>query len=457
MTNPLQSHLTQLKAEFDEVLFDAFVAPCVVQQEQDRYLILAPNNATEAWLKRHLAAPLAAALAADDDPRRLDFALMPADARPAVASDESLALGSEPRQPTPSQPRRPNTAANTGLVERYTFDNFISGKANEAALSLAQHIAKGQATDTLPNPFFLYGSTGLGKTHLAHALGNAYLQNDPSRRVLLTTAQAYKDDVVRAYKLDKAEAFKQRYQHLDLLIIDDIQYMGGDKVRTQEEFFYLFNHLNESNKSIVVTCDRAPTRIDKFPPRLVSRLNAGASITITPPEFELRVEILTYKAKKMGSDLPTEVIHFIAEHIKSSVRELEGAVMQVILRAGFERVPATIPSCRRVLANLIAQTQINNAAYPDLIKEKVAEHYHIRTAELSSRSRQGRIVLPRHVAAYLCRQMTDLSLPEIARHFNRNHTTIIHSCNHIEQKIAQDSDFKEDLKFLQMSIKDSLS
>lgn len=447
MSNPLASHFDHLRADFDSVLFETFVDACTVQQDVDRYLIITPNRATEKWLRQNFAKPLAARLQDAQDPRKIEFAINPTAAAPTPPPT--------PRPLVP-QPAKAKAQKTTGLITTNNFAAFVPGDANETALMVARKIAEGGDSAKALTPFFLYGSTGVGKTHLAHAIGNEYLCNYPQRRVLFTTARGYMKNVVDAVRNKQVDAFKHRYQSLDLLIIDDIHSIGGDSiVRTQNELLELLNHFADHGKPLIFTCDRPPGKVE-LPPRLSSRVNKGITMVISPPGFGLRMSILAHKAKaERNMTLADDVVQFIASHVKSDVRALEGALLRVFVYAGFRNTAPTVAICREALPDLIQKS--NAPIHPDLIKEKVARHYHVRIADLSSKRKSQTIAQARHCACYLCRQMTTLSLPDIARHFNRVHTSVMHSCKVIEKQLTHDSSFQGELKLLEMSIRDTLN
>lgn len=440
-----QDYWKQLQTHFDAASYNAFVKPSRVELKDDTLNIISPNKATERWLRKNLAPMLKDTMQEQlGRPLPLSYHISDTPANGHMA-EEKVA-------PTFTSTLT-SARSKHNLQARFRFNNFIPGRANEIPLIAAKKIAQGALDDDQINPLFIYGSTGLGKTHLIHAIGNEYLKNFPERQVLYISSRIFLNEVVNAYRLGRQEQFKNRYQDLDLLIVDDIQYIGGDKVRTQEEFFFLFNMLHERNKSIVISCDRAPSQITDLPQRLTTRFNAGLPTHITPPEFELRADILRQKAKTRRIRLNDEVVEFIAEHIKSNVRELEGAINRVQAMAEFQQTEPTLTLCRKAIEDLIGHA--NAQLHPDAIKEKVANFYSIRTADLSSKKRNRSIVMPRQIAMYLCRQMTNLSLPEIGKHFGkRNHTTVLHSCRQIEEKIKNNPGLWDEIKQLQISIKD---
>lgn len=443
-----------LQGQFDAQTFNAFIAPTVFALTDGNLTLAVPNAATERWMRKNTEAALKQAIKAElGEEVQVVYRINPnaplAPATPVAGrtTSESVAAMPEAALPPPYQAKQGNR---TNLSDKYQFSNFVRGHANEIALIAAQNIAKG---DSSINPLFVYGSAGLGKTHLIQAIGNTYAANFPRRRVYYTSGRAFMNEVVAAFRQNKSDQFKNRYHNLDLLIVDDIQYIGGDKARTQEEFFFLFNTLHESNKSLVISCDRTPTQIKDLPQRLTTRFAAGLPTQLTPPEFEMRAQIVRQKAEERSVSLATEAVHFIAEHIKSNVRELEGAINRVSALAKFQNKEPTVEVCRMAMADLIGQANV--ALHPGLIKEKVAVYYHIRVSDLTSQKRQRNVVQPRHVAIYLCRQMTNHSLPEIGREFGkRNHTTILHSCRWVEERMKDDPEFCSELKHLEMSIKE---
>ena len=425
-----------LQKHFDHETFGAFIKPTALEIKDNMLLVSPPNKATERWLRENIEEVVQSVSKTYFGHNIL-----------INYHTESSGAQTENAEPPPYIPPQKN---DSNLPAKYSFANFIPGRANEIPLIAAKAVARGE---NLTNPLFIYGSTGLGKTHLIHAIGNEYIENFNNRRVRYVTARAFLNEVVQAFRQNRQEDFKRRYQNLDLLIVDDIQYIGGDKVRTQEEFFFLFNTLYEENKSIVISCDRAPLQIKDLPRRLTTRFSAGFPIHITAPEFELRLEIVRQKAGTRGLVLEEDAVYFIAEHAKANVRELEGAINRVHAMARFQQTKASLALCRNAIADLIGTANI--LINPDIIKEKVARFYHLRTTDLSSQKRHRSIVIPRHVAVYLCRQMTTLSLPDIGRHFGkRNHTTVLHSCNYIEERIKNDSAFWEEVKTIETAVKE---
>lgn len=315
----------------------------------------------------------------------------------------------------------------TGLDSSFTFDNFVTGKANQLARAAAIQVAENPGVAY--NPLFVYGGVGLGKTHLIQSIGNTILQRMPHAKIRYTHAESYVSDVVKAYQHKAFDEFKRRYRSLDMLIIDDIQFFGG-KSRTQEEFFYLFNALTEAKKQVIITCDTYPKEIEGIEERLISRFGWGLTVALEPPETEMRVAILLSKAKAMGVALDENVAFYIAKLIYSNVRELEGALKRIVAFAGLHGTAITLEVTREALKDLIA-VQTRQVSL-DNIQKVVADYYKIKVAEMYSKKRSQAIARPRQMAMYLAKELTQLSLPEIGSNFGgRDHTTVLHACRKI--------------------------
>ena len=445
--------LSHLREQFDDNLYHAFIAGVQVRRDDGGALIIvSPNQVAVRWLEQHIGAPVRL-LAKQHFGEEVNVCFRAAAPKVASAIPNTVLTIPPTTATNPTEPSPPQHCINqtTHLRADMTFANFVQGRANELALTAAKFISEGNAAPLNPL-FFLYGPTGMGKTHLAQAIGNHAAAARRGYRVRYITARDFMGDVVNSLRLNKMDTFKSRYYTLDLLIVDDIQYIGGDKERTQEEFFFLFNNLHNYHKTIVITSDQPPAQIKTLPARLTSRLRCGFPAALEPPEMELRQAILHQKAALLKAQLDDKVIHFIAEKIKSNVRELEGALNRVLATANFLGKPPSLEMCREVLADLLDSSRENINV--DRIKKTVAEFFRLRVADLSSNSRRRSVMRPRHLAVYLCRQMTNLSLPEIGEHFGgREHSTILHSCRFIEQKLKTDNKTQEDVRLLEMLIK----
>ncbi|MEH6635103.1 MAG: chromosomal replication initiator protein DnaA [Halioglobus sp.] len=334
------------------------------------------------------------------------------------------------------------------LVENYTFDNFVEGKSNQLALAAARQVAENPGDSY--NPLFLYGGVGLGKTHLMHAVGNALKEHNPQAKVVYLHSERFVADMVKALQLNAITDFKRYYRTVDALLIDDIQFFAK-KDRSQEEFFHTFNALLEGGQQMILTCDRYPKEIDGLEERLKSRFGWGLTVAVEPPELETRVAILMKKATQARIDLSPESAFFIAQRIRSNVRELEGALKRVIASANFVGKPIDIDLIKESLKDLLAlqdrQVSLDN------IQRTAAEYYKIKVADMMSRRRSRSVARPRQVAMALAKELTNHSLPEIGDSFGgRDHTTVLHACRKIKELRESNSDIREDYKNLLRSL-----
>jgi chromosomal replication initiator protein len=368
----------------------------------------------------------------------------------------SLALRELPETTVPlpvftPQPQAPKAAAplRSSLIPEFTFDNFVPGKANQLARAAALQVAEHPGTSY--NPLFIYGGVGLGKTHLIHAVGNLLLTQHPRTKVRYLHAAQYISDVVRAYQQKSFDEFKRYYHSLDMLLIDDIQFFTG-KDRTQEEFFYAFNALIEAHKQLIITCDTYPKDLAGIDERLKSRFSWGLSIAIEPPEQEMRVAIILKKAEAVSVAISEEVAFFIAKHIKSNVRELEGALKSVMAYARFNGKSINLDSAKEALRDLLSAQ--NRQITVDNIQKTVADYYKIKISDMHSKKRSRNVARPRQVAMALAKELTQLSLPDIGDAFgNRDHTTVMHACRTIAALREKDHDINRDYHVLEQVLK----
>lgn len=348
------------------------------------------------------------------------------------------------------QPARQATIKNeapshrNNLIEAYRFDNFVEGKSNQLARAAAQQVVENPGGSY--NPLFLYGGVGLGKTHLMHAVGNALQQVKPDAKVVYLHSERFVADMVKALQLNAINDFKRYYRSVDALLIDDIQFFAN-KERSQEEFFHTFNALLEGGQQMILTCDRYPKEIRGVEERLKSRFGWGLTVSIEPPELETRVAILMRKAEQAQMDMPHDAAFFLAQRVRSNVRELEGALKRVIASAHFTKSPIDVPLIKESLKDLLAlqdkQVSIDN------IQRTVAEYYKIKVADLMSKRRSRSVARPRQVAMALGKELTNHSLPEIGDAFGgRDHTTVLHACRKIKELRETNSDIREDYQNL---------
>jgi chromosomal replication initiator protein len=330
------------------------------------------------------------------------------------------------------------------LNTSFTFANFVEGKSNQLGLAAATQVAENPGGSY--NPLFIYGGVGLGKTHLMHAVGNALINRRPNAKVVYLHSERFVADMVKALQLNAINDFKRYYRSVDALLIDDIQFFAG-KERSQEEFFHTFNALLEGGQQIILTCDRYPKEINGLEERLKSRFGWGLTVAIEPPELETRVAILMKKAQQAAMDLPNDAAFFIAQRIRSNVRELEGALKRVIANAHFTGRPISIDLVREALKDLLALQ--DRLVSVDNIQRVVAEYYKIKISDLHSKRRSRSVARPRQVAMHLAKELTNHSLPEIGDAFGgRDHTTVLHACRKIKELLDSDADIREDVKNL---------
>jgi chromosomal replication initiator protein len=334
------------------------------------------------------------------------------------------------------------------LNKNFTFASFVEGKSNQLGLAAAHQVAENPGGSY--NPLFIYGGVGLGKTHLMHAVGNELLQKDPNAKVVYLHSERFVQDMVKALQLNAMNDFKRYYRSVDALLIDDIQFFAG-KDRSQEEFFHTFNALLEDGQQMILTCDRYPKEINGLEERLKSRFGWGLTVAVEPPELETRVAILLKKAEDSKIKLPHDAAFFIAQRIRSNIRELEGALKRVIANAHFMRREIDVDLVREALKDLLAlqdkQVGIDN------IQRVVAEYYKIKVSDLLSKRRSRSVARPRQVAMALAKELTNHSLPEIGDAFGgRDHTTVLHACRKIKLLKEEDADIREDAKNLLRSL-----
>jgi chromosomal replication initiator protein len=444
-----QSCLKQLEKELPAQQFNTWIRPLAPSSQAPSELrLVAPNRFVLQWVKDRFLGRIESMLAAQSGrSMRVVLALSEAaerrdaSARPAAAKPAGAAV------PKPAPDRK--AGERSSLIAEFSFDNFVPGKANQLARAAAVQVADNPGTSY--NPLFVYGGSGLGKTHLLHAIGNHVAGHQQAAKLRYLHANQYITDVVRAYQQKSFDAFKRYYHSLDLLLIDDIQFFTG-KDRTQEEFFYAFNALVEGHKQIVITCDTYPRDVAGIDERLKTRFSWGLTVAIEPPEQEMRVAIVLKKAEAVGVKLDEDVAFFIAKHVRSNVRELEGALKNVLAYATFNGKDITVDAAKEALKDLLSahnrQISIEN------IQKTVAEFYKIRLADLHSKKRSRNIARPRQMAMALAKELTEMSLPEIGDAFgNRDHTTVLHACRTITLLRGKDSDLNRDFHVLEQTLK----
>ncbi|MBP5288897.1 MAG: chromosomal replication initiator protein DnaA [Clostridia bacterium] len=344
----------------------------------------------------------------------------------------------------------PPVQRKSGIVDEYTFENFIVGETNKMAYSACRAIAKNPAESW--NPLFLYSPSGLGKTHLLYAISNEIIKNDPSKTVLYVRGEDFANDLIEQLMEKKPmHYFRQRYRKVDVLLVDDIQFIAG-KEATQTEFFHTFDALYQQNKQIILTSDRPTRDLKHLESRLRTRFESGLMVDIQPPELELRIAIVRSKAENMGITIPEKVVLYLAENVKSSVRQLEGAVKRLHGYSTINGLDITLDLAKKCLVDITPRESVD-----DLVQKTfdvVCRHYDVKVSEVLGKRRQANIVIARHVATFILRQITELSSIEISRYFSQDHSTSLSAINKVEEKIADDPAFEETVNSLIREIKE---
>ncbi len=447
-----QQCLTRLQEELPSGEFGLWIRPLQAEFGDRSLTLYAANRFILDWVRdKYLLRinSLFSEICGADAPT-LHFAVGRRPTAPAPAAQAYPATApaadvrSEPAITVPSwvskQDAIPEINHKSNINETYNFVNFVEGKSNQLALAAAHQVAENPGGAY--NPLFLYGGTGLGKTHLLHAVGNGIRARKPNAKVIYMQSERFVQDMVKALQNNAIQEFQRYYRSVDALLIDDIQFFAK-KERSQEEFFHTFNALLEGNQQIILTSDRYPKEIDGVEDRLKSRFGWGLTIAIEPPELETRVAILMRKAEENKIHLPHEVAFFIAKRLRSNVRELEGALNRVIANARFTGKPINIDFVREALRDMLALQE--KLVTIDNIQKTVAEYYKIKVADLLSKRRSRSVARPRQLAMALAKELTNHSLPEIGDAFGgRDHTTVLHACRKIAELREESNDIKED-------------
>jgi chromosomal replication initiator protein len=371
-------------------------------------------------------------------------------AHPTVPAPEAEPFDLPPPAALPIAEPEADREISAPLDARFTFENFVVGKPNELAHAAARRVAEaaagGEGQAAPFNPLFLYGGVGLGKTHLMHAIAWHIRRHDPSRKVMYLSAEKFMYQFIKALRFKDTMAFKEQFRSVDVLMIDDVQFISG-KDSTQEEFFHTFNALVDQNRQVVISADKSPSDLEGMEERMKSRLGWGLVADLHPTTYELRLGILQSKAEQRHAEVPPKVLEFLAHKITSNVRELEGALTRITAHAQLIGRSITLESAQDVLHDLLRAN--DRRLTIDEIQKKVAEHFNIRLADMHSARRARNVARPRQVAMYLCKQLTPRSLPEIGRKFGgRDHTTVLHAVRKVEELLAADSAMAEDIELL---------
>ena len=435
--------LKTLETELSAQQYNTWIRPLQAIVQDDGITILAPNRFVLDWVNdkyRQRIEQIVSQMGANGNgqpPLSFEVGSQPVD---KLTRSAMAALPGSQRRDTDYATRR----ASSGLNRNFTFDSFIEGKSNRLGRAAAIQVSENE--NTVYNPLLIYGGVGLGKTHLIHAAGHNFLKTWPDKQVVYLHAERFVSDMVAALQRNTIDRFKQFYRSIDVLLVDDIQFLAG-KERSQEEFFHVFNSLLEGQHQVIMTCDRYPKDIKGLEDRLKSRFGWGLTVSIEPPELETRVAIVKTKAEGSGTTLPDDVAFFIAKRIYSNIRELEGALRRVLAYSNFTHEPISLELAQQALKDIVAVQ--DRQVSLEMIQKAVAEYYRIRTADLLSKSRKRSVTRPRQLAMALAKQLTSKSLPEIGSAFGgRDHTTVLHACDRMTDLRQSDTQIEEDYKNL---------
>lgn len=463
MTNTLWINCIDcLQQELPAQQFNTWIRPLQVDQNGNTLRLLAPNRFVKDWVAQRYLSRISEIVIADPQANGVEQVELIIGSKNAAAESANETAVSQKPKPAAAKAEQKTTSksalnGNAGedkklavrqsrndLNLNFTFDSFVEGKSNQLARAAALQVADNPGDAY--NPLFIYGGSGLGKTHLMHAAGNLLLKLKPDAKVVYLHSERFVADMVKAFQSNTINEFKNFYRSVDALLIDDIQFFAG-KDRSQEEFFHTFNALLEGGQQMILTCDRYPKEIDGLEERLKSRFGWGLTVAVEPPELETRVAILMKKAEQSKINLPSDTAFFIAQKIRSNVRELEGALKRVIASAHFTGKEIDTEFVRESLKDLLAlhdrQISISN------IQRTTAEYYNIKMADLLSKRRTRSVARPRQVAMALAKELTSHSLPEIGDAFGgRDHTTVLHACRKVVELKETNADIREDYKNL---------
>jgi chromosomal replication initiator protein len=467
--NVWDSILARVETKINRHSFYTWFKPSSFLSESgDLLRVRVPNPVFRDWLTKHYAGLINEALAELDRPMlTIEFvaetpaagplpttaeaapALPPEEVEEAEASISRGGLDDAPAAPASAAsagygPLPPDAAPGVGLNLRYTFDTFVVGPSNQFAEAASRAVAEAPARSY--NPLYIYGGVGLGKTHLMHAIGHYVLKNNPHFKLTYISTERFMNEMINAVKTDRVISFRERYRGVDVLLVDDIQFLAG-KEGTQNEFFHTFNALYDAQRQIVLSSDCPPNEIPSLEERLRSRFEWGLIADIQPPDLETKVAILKKKAEAESVPLPDNVAIYIAEKIKSNIRELEGSLIRLIAYASLTNREVSIGLAQEVLKNVIGQDE--RAVTVDMIQKSVADYYQLKVADIRARNNSKSVALPRQIAMYLCKSLTHASLPEIGRSFGgKHHSTVIHSIRKIEMLRKKDRDFNNVVNML---------
>lgn len=437
-----------LRKEFGEAVYRSWLKPLTLQAYYHGTLeVSVPTRFMKDWIQTHYAGRiLEMSSLLNEDIKRLEIVVVQNSSPLDFDDNESVEVSVKAK--TNMNVIAEDPEISSPLDSRFTFDSFVVGKPNALAHAAARRVIE---SPTIPfNPLFLYGGVGLGKTHLMHAMAHAYKERWPEKTVMYLSAEKFMYQFVKALRSQDTMAFKELIRSVDVLMVDDIQFISG-KESTQEEFFHTFNALVDHNKQIIISADKAPSDLKGVDERLRSRLAWGLVADIHPSTYELRLGILDSKRAQLGADIPDSVLEFLALKVTSNIRELEGALNRIVAHADVTKQSVTLETTQDVLQDLLRSH--DRRITIDEIQRKVAEHYNIRLSDMHSARRARSVARPRQIAMYLAKQLTARSLPEIGRKFGgRDHTTVMHAVRKIEELMGGDVTFEEDVEVVRRAL-----
>lgn len=449
------SVLLKLRQTYGDTIFKSWLKPLSFVGVRDgEAQIAVPTRFMRDWIGNHYLATITQFLQRDlPEVKRVELVIRAREPRLVTPQPMAVREDIAPTLPAAVQPITLNTSPVASLERigapldpRFTFDNFVVGKPNELAFAAAKRVAESSGVVQGCNPLFLYGGVGLGKTHLMHAIAWHLRRNNPERRVMYLSAEKFMYQFIRAIRFNDAISFKEQFRSVDVLMIDDVQFISG-KDSTQEEFFHTFNALIDQNKQLVISGDRSPSDLDGIEERIRSRLGWGLVADIHATNYELRLGILQTKVEKMGCNVPQKVLEFLAQRITSNIRELEGALNRVVAHATLVGRELSVDTTQDVLRDLLRAN--DRRVNVEDIQRAVAGHYNIKVSDMHSARRSVAVARPRQIAMYLSKQLTAKSLPEIGRKFGgKDHTTVMHAIKRVEELCGKDNEIREDIELI---------
>ncbi len=437
LTDIWQKTQGNIKEEVGLTSYDTWLSGLkAIDKDADTLILQAPDEFFKNWIVEHYSKAIERCLKQEAG-RQVDL---------EFEVNAQLQLPGTQKLQSLEKKLSPEVAkSNINLNPRFLFENFVIGSSNRFAFAAAQAVAEAPAK--MYNPFFIYGSVGLGKTHLMQAITQEILRKHPTLKICYLSSEQFTNELINAIRHRSADSFRQKYRNIDVLLIDDIHFIAG-KESTQEEFFHTFNTLHDHHKQIIICSDRPPKEIAHLEDRLVSRFCWGLIADVQPPDYETRVAILRKKLELESVNVPDDVVDFIASQIKTNIRELEGALLRVVAYAVLEDKPINLIVAKSVLKDMVKETVKTISV--EMVQKQVAEFYNLSLNELKNKSRHKNIVIPRQIAMYLARKLTKHSLPEIGAAFGgKDHTTIMHSVKKVEEVLLKDEQIRKIVESIQ--------